>query len=411
MKTDKEGPLITEVETIPLFLPFRKAYSFSVGTRLGVEVLLVRIRASDGTFGIGETQAWRRRGTAATLPNIVQKIRVHLAPLLIGRSPREILPIVASMDRALDRSMYAKAAITDALYDLAGKMVGVPAYRLMGGRCREALGAGAVVPIKPDIQATLENARERYDLGYRSLTIKIGRDLAQDYRVVKALRENLGEEVTLRVDANAALPFDHALRLLKRLEPFDLDAAEQPLAPWDLQGLAELARRVETPIMVDESLLTPHDLVNVIRERAASVIQTKQAKNGGLFTVRRIWTLADTAGIRIYPGNHPSTSVATAAVLQLAAAWPGELLEGSFAAGVTDLLEHDVVENSLKVRNAEVRIPEGPGLGVTLDEDAVAHFRLDLERTKLMSGTLHAANTEPAAVDGSPEQRPSTAAE
>ncbi len=167
----------------------------------------------------------------------------------------------------------------------------------------------------------------------------------------------------------------------KKLEPFDLDAAEQPVAAWDLDGMAELARRVNIPIMADDSLSTPHDLIDIVRRRAASTIQTKQAKNGGIFTARKIWTIADAAGLRVYPGNHPCTSIATAAVVQLAAAWPGDLLDGPFDFGSDELLEHDVVETSLLPKDGEVSVPDAPRLGVTLDEDAIAHFRVDHDQS------------------------------
>jgi len=120
----------------------------------------------------------------------------------------------------------------------------------------------------------------------------------------------------LRVDANGALSYDAALSLLRKLEPYDIDAAEQPIAIWDLEGLAALARATGIPIMADESVSTDHSLLEVIRRRAATVVQTKIAKNGGMYRVWRLWALASAAGIRIYPGNHPSTSVATAAVAQ-----------------------------------------------------------------------------------------------
>ncbi len=377
MRKDQESPVIIEVEPIPLFLPFRSEYHFSAGARPGVEVLLVRIRASDGRYGVGETQAWRRRGASETLPGLTAAITEHLAPRLIGRSPRNMLAIMHDLEEALDGSLYAKAAISDALYDLSGKICHRPVHQLMGGRCRDALGACAVLSIQGDLAATIADAERWFARGYRSFTIKIGQDPSQDYRVVRALREQFGDEVLLRVDANAGLGFDAALRLLKRLEPFDLDAAEQPLAPGDVEGMADLARRVDIPLMADESLCTQQDLIRIIRHRAASVIQTKQAKNGGIFYARRLWTIAEAAGLRIYPGNHPCTSIGTAAVVQMAAAWPGPLLDGPFAYGVADLLQHDLVQQSLTPQNAKVAVSDDPGLGITLDEEAVARFRID----------------------------------
>jgi muconate cycloisomerase len=184
-------------------------------------------------------------------------------------------------------------------------------------------------------------------------------------------------DIVLRVDANAALGFDDALALLKKIEPFGIDAAEQPIALWDVAGMAELARRVDIPIMADECLASEQDLLAIIGQRAATVMQTKVAKNGGIWNMRKLWIIADAAGMRIYPGNHPSTSVATASVAHLAASWPGPLLGGPFAVGVTGAFAEDVVVEPLTVDSGAVRVSDRPGLGVELDESAIRRLRTD----------------------------------
>jgi muconate cycloisomerase len=215
-----------------------------------------------------------------------------------------------------------------------------------------------------------------HEQGFRSFLLKIGMDPNEDYENVKALRERLGPDVKIRIDANGSMSFDTALALFKRLEPLAIESAEQPLPPWDLEGMAALAARVNMPIMADESCGDAHDLINSVRMRAASVIQTKQSKNGGIWNVRKIWTVADAAGIRIYPGNHACTSVNTAAVAHLATAWSGDtLVDGPFAMGVSGELEFDVVVAPLETNNGRLRVSDAPGLGITLDEDSVARMR------------------------------------
>jgi muconate cycloisomerase len=178
------------------------------------------------------------------------------------------------------------------------------------------------------------------------------------------------------VDANASLGFDDASSLLRKLGDLGVASAEQPLAAWDLDGMAELARRLNMPIIADESVATVHDLVEVVKRRAASVVQTKSAKNGGVWRVQRLWSIAEAAGIGIYPGNHPCTSIGAAAVAHLAVAWPGELLDGPFAVGISGLLARDVVTEPLVPRRARIA-PCGPGFGVELDMDAVDSLRVD----------------------------------
>jgi muconate cycloisomerase len=368
---------ITKVETIPLAVPFRVPFKIaSGGARPVGENLLVRLHTNEGVSGIGETQAWRRQGSCETLASLKCAIEEHLAPRAVGRSPFDIASIMYAMDEALFPSLYAKAAIADALYDLQGKLLGVPVYVLLGGKCRDTVGACAVLPIKDSLDETLEGADQFHRRGFRSFTVKVGVNAEAEVKLVAAVRKRFPGAI-IRVDANASMGFDGALALLKKLQPYELDAAEQMVPLWDLEGMAELARRVDIPIMADECVATDHDLLEVIKRRAATVVQTKVAKNGGIWNMRKLWTLAQAAEMRVYPGNHPSTSVATAAVAHLAAAWAGPLLDGPFAVGVSGAFAADVVEKPLVVENGCVRVPDDPGLGVTLDDEAIAAMRLD----------------------------------
>jgi muconate cycloisomerase len=368
---------ITEIEPIPLRLPFAQPFKISQGARETLETLIVRVHTDEGIVGIGETQAWRRQGSAELLWSLVRTIKDHFEPLIAGRSPFDIGGILQTLNEALYNTLYAQAAVADALYDIAGKAVGLPVHKLLAGECRDRVRIGGLLAMKPTVGELMESAQAFYERGFRHFGLKIGLDPRQDLANVLALRERFGDRVVLRVDANGALSYDAALALLKKLEPHDIDVAEQPIAIWDLDGLAALCRATSIPIMADESVSTDHSLLEVIRRRAATVVQTKIAKNGGMYRVWRLWTLASAAGMRIYPGNHPSTSVATAAVAQLCGAWPGPLMEGVFAVGVSGALAADIVTEPIVPVNGEIRVPSGPGLGVELDPDAIARFRID----------------------------------
>ena len=368
---------ITEIETIPLRLPFAQPFKISQGARETLETLIVRVHTDEGIVGIGETQAWRRQGSAELLWSLVRTIKDHFEPLIAGRSPFDIGGILTTLNEALYNTLYAQAAVADALYDIAGKAVGLPVHKLLAGECRDRVRVGGLLAMKPTVGELIESAQSFYERGFRHFGLKIGIDPKQDLANVVTLRERFGDQVVLRVDANGALTYDAALALLKKLEPYDIDVAEQPIAIWDLEGLAALCRATSIPIMADESVSTDHSLIEVIRRRAATVVQTKIAKNGGMYRVWRLWTLAAAAGMRIYPGNHPSTSVATAAVAQLCAAWPGPLMEGVFAVGVSGALAADIVTEPIVPVNGEIRVPSGPGLGVELDPAALARYRID----------------------------------
>src|SRR5262249_19000734 len=158
---------------------------------------------------------------------------------------------------------------------------------LLGGQCRRRVRLTAVLTMKPTVEETVEAAQAVYERGFRHFGGKIGVDPAADGRNVGALGKHFEGPVGLRGDANGAASYDAALRLLKKLEPYDIDVAEQPVAIWDLAGLAALNGATAIPIMADESVSTDHSLLEVIRQRAATVVQTKIAKNGGIYRVQR----------------------------------------------------------------------------------------------------------------------------
>jgi len=367
---------ITELEILPVFVPFRTSFKIAAGgARPGVDAIIVLLHTDAGVTGIGETQAWRRQGSRDTVTSLTDILENHFKPHIIGRSPFNAVSVMHALDGEIWHSQYAQAAIGDALLDLQGKLLNVPVYKLLGGKHRDKIHVCAVLGIKPDVAEMIDDAKRQYERGYRSFTIKIGNDPAKDAVVIEEMAKNLGDDCILRFDANAGMDFDMALQLFKRVEGLPIDCAEQPLPPWDLNGMAELARRFSIPMMADESVATPHDLINVIRAGAGSVVQTKIAKNGGIRNCLKLWTIAEAAGMRIYPGNHPCTSVATAAVAHMCAAWAGPLLAGPFATGL-DLISDDIASNPLTVEDGSVTIPDGPGLGVTLDMDKIEHMRI-----------------------------------
>lgn len=370
---------ITQVECIPLSTPFKSPFKIASGAaRETVETLIVRLRTDLGVIGIGETQAWRRQGSAETLPNLVRTIKDHFTPRVIGRSPFDVAAVLHELNDAMYNTFYAQAAVGDAMYDLMGKILGVPVYQLLGGKCRDRVRVAAVLAMKGTTASVIESAQGFVERGFRHLVLKIGNDPALDLRNAEALRREFGDKIILRVDANACLDYDSALNLLIKLEPYDIETAEQPLPIWDIDGMAALARAVRMPVMADESVSTDHSLLEIIRKRAASSFQSKVAKNGGLHYMQRLWHLGAAAGLGINPGNHPSTSVATASVAHLCAAWPTPVMAGVFAVGVSGALATDIVENPITPVDGEVPIPNGPGLGVTLDEAVIARLRVDL---------------------------------
>lgn len=366
--------VIREVELWPLRIPLKSPLQIAVGEqRQSIEVVIVRLHTEEGVSGLGETQAWQRQGSNETLAGLVDVLKNQLIPQLIGRSVFDIAKIAQQFDALIYGRLAAKAALLDALYDAQARLLNVPVWQLLGGRARDSIETGAVLTIAQPAQA-VEQAQSFYQQGYRHFSVKVGKDIRRDIQALAAIRHELGDEARLLVDANAALEFDDALRLLKGIEPFNVEAAEQPLAAHDLRGLAELASRTSVPLILDESITTQADLLNIIPQRIAHALHTKTAKNGGVWHIRPLWQLAHAAGWRVRPGNHPATSLATLSVAHLATAWPHSLIPSPFTQSVTHDLEGDVVTEPLKVDRAHLTVSDKPGWGVELDIKQLARW-------------------------------------
>lgn len=371
---------ITSIECIPLRLPFGDPFTIAAPfekARNFVDTLIVKIHTDEGLFGIGETQAWRRQGSGEVLKNLVTTIKTIYEPLLVGKSPFNINEIMGLCEAAVYHSIYAQAAIGDALYDLMGKYLNLPVCDLIGGKCRDKIQVGICVPLFKDHSIMLDKAQRFYEKGYRHIRIKIGISARDDEQNAEAFRKHFGDKISLRADANAGMNYPEALRLLKRLEAYDFDMVEQLLSLWDIKGMADLAAHTSIPLSVDESVSTEHSLLEVIENRAASIVQTKTGKNGGIYYSRKLWELARTGSLMIFPGNHPTTSVGCAAVTHLAASWNGELMAGDYQNAIDGVLVDDIVKEPLHIENGFVHLPAGPGLGVELDEAKLKLYRVE----------------------------------
>jgi len=161
----------------------------------------------------------------------------YFEPLMLGRSPYDIASIMHDLEQRMYHTHYPQAAVGDALYDIVGKLLNVSVHQLLGGKCREKVRVAAVLSIRGTVATMLESAAEFYEQGFRHLVLKIGVDTSQDLGNAQALRKVYGDRIELRVDANAGLDYDRALRLLRRLEQFDIEAVEQPLPIWDIDGI------------------------------------------------------------------------------------------------------------------------------------------------------------------------------
>lgn len=371
--------LIRSVTLHPLRIPFRQHYQIAVGeAHVHLDVVVAELHTEHGVIGLGETQVWRRDGSGETLVGLLDAMQSLLIPLLIGQSVFDIATLAQRFEQVLSGRLAAKAALLDALIDAQARTLNVPAYQLLGGRTRATIETGAVLTLRSELAETLAEAEQRYQQGYRHFSLKVGQSIARDVAAVAALRHALGDKVSLLLDANAALSFSDARHLMQRLEPYNIEALEQPLASHDIAGLQALAATSAIPLVLDESVTTPPELLHAIQQRSAQGIHTKTAKNGGLWHTRQLWHLAHAAGWRVRAGNYPATGIATHAVAHSTMAWPHAMLVSPFTSSPLHDLEGDIVTEKLQVAAGQLHLSDAPGWGVTLDREQLARWSLNI---------------------------------
>ena len=363
---------IIQAEAIPIKIPLKKPFAIATGTITHTNHVLIRMSDDQGRVGWGESitfhpvYGYDQRA-------LYQVAKDHLIPALIGLDPRNMVELHRRMDQAIPSNLMAKTGLEMAAYDLAGQAAGVPIHLLLGGRRVEAVDQIGPVGLDSPEKAA-RAAREMIGQGIRTIKIKIGQEAGRDMARVKAVREAVGEGIALRVDGNSGYDRATALATFRRMEESRLEWIEQPLPGWDLEGMAILVKRLETPIAVDESMYTDHDARLCIGLGAAEVVNIKVAKCGGLYRSQKIAAVCKAAGVPCFLGGCLETGVGTAAALHFYAATPN-LVSAAEIHGSPFYVD-DVVEEPFSLSAGALAVPTSPGLGVKVDEEKVGRYRL-----------------------------------
>jgi muconate/chloromuconate cycloisomerase len=365
--------IVADIRVVLADIPVKRPHTMSFTTLQAVNFAFVRVETRDGHVGWGEAAClggptWSEE-SAESVQAVIER---YLAPWLVGRDATLIEPLRQEMARRVQGNPFARAAVEMALWDLNGRALGVPVHRLLGGRVRDRVPLSWSLAVESP-EAELEEAREKMQRGHRIFKIKTAaHPLAHDVARVRRLREALVPGVSLRVDANQGWDRPTALAAIGALAPYALDFVEQPLPKWDVDGMAELARRVTVPIMADESCGSPQEALAIARLGGVSILALKVTKAAGILGTMAVARIAEAAGLGCYVGCMIETSLGTAAYLQVALAatpvtWGCELF-GPL------LLTGDVVRRPVQYADGAILALDGPGLGVDVDETALKEF-------------------------------------
>jgi L-alanine-DL-glutamate epimerase-like enolase superfamily enzyme len=363
--------LITRITATPIRVPRPHPFISSLGINQDSENAVVEIHTDEGITGIGEAcSIWDRRGKGES-----DDINELLAAALVGKDPFEISAITDLMNRLLHRSFPAKSGIEMALYDIVGKVLDTPVYNLLGGKVRDRvlLSRSLSMGKSEEVAAQAEALAAQ---GYKTLKLKIGQDERADLENMETIRQRVGDQIILRVDANMGWSSaKHAVRQIKVLESFNLELVEQPLHFSDLEGLRFVREHVDVPIMADESVWTPEDAMNCIRAQAVDVFNVYVAEAGGLGPAAHIFAIAAAARLPCIIGSMPELGIGTAAQAHLAFA----MRNLGFGSDVNGFVYHsdDIIQEQLRIEDGYLYPPPGPGLGVTLDRDKVEKYRME----------------------------------
>jgi L-Ala-D/L-Glu epimerase / N-acetyl-D-glutamate racemase len=351
---------ISGIDLFKLSIPLKRPFAIALGRIECADNILVRIWANDGAYGLGEgSPLWYVTGeTQATAFEAAKA----LGRLLLGKDPLAVEARMDELDRAISHNPTAKSAFDLALYDLAAKEAGLPLYALLGGEKRAFWTDDTIGINPPEVMA--QAALDVMGRGFPAIKVKLGTNHDDDVARIRAIREAVGNDIPIRVDANQGWNPATAIQILRDLAPFQIQYCEQPVAHWNVEGLRQVRAASPIPIMADESLFDHHDAVRLVTLGACDYFNIKLAKCGGIHTALKIEAIAQGAGIPCMLGCMWETRLALSAAAHLVSARPHIALADLDGATGHTL---DPVSGGITYDGGQIHLPDIPGHGADVE--------------------------------------------
>ncbi len=379
---------IISVEVVTVRLPPRREHKWTGLTEPIGRYVLVRMVDDAGRVGWGEAPALKDWGgefgryfgeSPATVRVVIDR---YLAPAVTGADPGNIVDLHMRMDAVIKGYPYAKCAVELAAYDLAARRAGLPVHALLGGHARTRIPVTHSIGLIGFAEAEAETAKVAAE-GIKTIKIKVGVDPKRDVEMVRLIRNAVGPDVELCVDANEGYKTPgEAIRCIRQMEQYGLKYAEQPV--MGIARMAEVAHAIDTPVMADESAWNAHDVTEIVERRAAEIVSIYTTKPGGLYRAMEVAAVCRAAGIVCNVNGSVETGIGNLANVQLAAAaqavtlscvvpvsTPAEEQRGQVA-GIyyTD----DLLTHGMKLTDGTIELPRGPGMGIDVDLGKLAKY-------------------------------------
>ncbi len=337
--------------------------------------VLVRMFTDEGIVGYGECDPWPLfTGDSDLVSALI--LEKHLAPMLLGADPTNINQLHRKMDAIIRGQHLTKSAIDMAAYDIFGKSVGKPVHQLLGGKRRDSMrcmwSIGGSTP-----EESAQDVLKAKALGYDGCMIKIGGpDYKLDAARTIAVREAVGKDFPLIVDANQGWDVDTAIRYAGLVKNCDILFFEQPVQSWDVEGMAKVRRAIDMPLSADEGVMTLADAKNLVRADAVDVFSIKVTKNGGIQPAKTLCDFAAANGIQVFFNSMIEEGITQAASLQIGATCDNIVNTIGHAYFSPNRLVGDICNFHTFIHPEQglVEIPDGPGLGIIPDEAAIQKY-------------------------------------
>lgn len=309
---------IVKIETAEVNIPLVTPFKTALRTVESVNDIVVRVTTDDGQCGFGEAPPTAVI-TGDTKGSIRCAVEEFIAPNLVGMEIDDLDGIMAKLHGCILKNTSAKAAVDMAVYDLFAKSCKKPLYRVLGGR-RAEIETDLTISVN-GIEEMVSDSLKAVGEGFRILKIKVGKEAERDIERIKAIREAVGPDIRLRIDANQGWTAKQAVAIIRNLEEMgiQMDLVEQPVAAHDFEGLKFVTSHVSTPILADESVFSVEDAVHIIKERAADLINIKLMKTGGIYEALKICSIAESFGVECMIGCMLESKIAVSAAAHLAA--------------------------------------------------------------------------------------------
>ena len=366
------------ISTIDIFkspIPLKEPFVISLGPMYAADNLLVRISTSDGIIGCGECSPFRTiHGESQETGFIVGQ---YLAEVLLGQNPLDIENCTESMDKMIYGNSCIKSAFDMALYDIASQNAGLSLYKYLGGKKGKLLKTDYTVSIGTTEKMALDAIRI-VEAGFQIIKVKLGGNQEEDVERIRQIREAVGYQIPIRIDANQGWSVESAPTILNALSPFHIQLCEEPVHRNLSHKLPEIRKNSPIPIMADESICTPFDAERLIETGACDFFNLKLSKSGGIYKALKIIRMAEKAGIGMQVGGFLESRLGFTAAAHLALC-SDQIIHIDFDTPL--MFSKDPVLGGISYGiHGEITVPEEPGLGATVDPE----FLETLERVSVL---------------------------